>query len=60
MCRLTSDIKHSVDVGGAANGPAPMPLALAVKHALAVPPGCGVRLDNGGEGFTVCMYSVKF
>ena len=47
--KLTSDIKHSINIGGAANGPAPMPLALAVKHALAIPPGSRVRLGEGEE-----------
>ena len=48
---LTSDVEHAVDVGGAADGPAPVPLALPVEHARAVPPvRVGVRLHEKGGG----------
>ena len=51
---LAPDVEHSVDVGGAADGPAPVPLALPVEHARAVPPvRVGVRLDEKG-GWRVC------
>ena len=44
---LTSDVEHAVDVGGAADGPAPVPAALPLLHARAVPLlGVGVRLEK--------------
>ena len=47
----TSDIKHPVDVGGAADGPSPVPTALALLHAGAVPlVGVGFRLGEAGGG----------
>ena len=56
----TSDIKHSVYVGGAADGLAPVPTALALRHAGAVSlVGIGVRLGEGGGGAVIANWITR-